>query len=91
MAGEAFASITMVDVEATLEREINDGRKQADIVTTYAWAILNEERGETVDWRRMNDAIVKRWSMSGLNRIKTLAWKKVEQWKEASNAARSTA
>lgn len=46
--------------------------KQADIAKTYALAIKSHEQ---IDWPKINAAIVERWSRSGLDRIKTMAWK----------------
>ena len=64
--------IELADCEATLLREIADGTlRQRDIAQTYALALRSSE---PVDWRKVNHAIVARWSFSGLERIKTLAW-----------------
>jgi hypothetical protein len=48
--------------------------KQKDIARSYALAIKSESEGRTVDWTKINGAILSRWSMSGLERIKKLAW-----------------
>jgi len=57
---------------STLLREIEDKTfKQKDIAKTYALAIRSSEDTE---WWKVNRTIVKRWSVSGLNRIKQLAW-----------------
>jgi hypothetical protein len=47
---------------------------QADIATTYSAAISIEG----MPWGAINNAIICRWSISGLNRIKTMAWKERE-------------
>jgi hypothetical protein len=74
------AAVTMCDVEGTLERECSDrGFTQSDAASTYAWGLLNEERGQPPDWGRMNAAIRKRWP-AGLNRVKTLAQKQYKEW-----------
>jgi hypothetical protein len=45
--------------------------KQKDIACTYSLALRSSD---PTDWKSVNEAIVKRWSMSGLNRIKDMAW-----------------
>ena len=47
-----------------------EGNTQADVAQRYAWAI---QRGD-VDWRAVNEAIIERWSKSGLDRVKRVAW-----------------
>lgn len=50
--------------------------KQKDIAVTYAMAIKSEHEGaDKPDWGKINQAILARWSMSGLERIKSQAWK----------------
>ncbi len=57
-----------------LLEEIADKQfSQKHIALTYAMAIASSE---TKDWKAINDAIIKRWSFSGLERIKQMAWKK---------------
>lgn len=71
----ARVKIEMVDVQGTILREIADSRlKQADIAATYAFGIAGSE---PADWPLVNRLIVDRWSLAGLTRIKTLAWKRV--------------
>ncbi len=61
---------------ATLLREISDKNfSQKSIVLTYAMAINSSE---PKDWESVNDAIIKRWSRSGLEYIKRMAWKQIE-------------
>ena len=50
--------------------------KQKNIALTYAMAILSDEEK---DWPKINQAIIKRWSKSGLTRVKTMAWKLIEE------------
>jgi hypothetical protein len=45
----------------------------------YADLILNVVPGRLVDWNAINRAIIDRWSMSALLRIKRRAWAIVEQ------------
>ena len=59
------------EVEATIEREIELGANQVAIAKTLALAIRSTYQ---TDWRRVNAAIVARWSQAGLQRIKRLAW-----------------
>jgi hypothetical protein len=72
----------MALVEQTLEDEIAAGCKQKCAAATYAWALRNATMGESVDWKRMNAAILDRWP-KGLERVKTLAqaWYR-EQFRE---------
>ena len=46
---------------------------QRDIAKTYALAIRSSD-SKTMDWSKVNKAIVDRWSLSGLKRIKGMAW-----------------
>lgn len=46
--------------------------KQSDIAKTYALAIKSDEK---IDWSAINQAIITRWSRSGLNRVKQMAWR----------------
>lgn len=48
---------------------------QRQIAQTYAMSIRSEqENGEAIDWKVVNSAIMERWSRSGLERIKNMAW-----------------
>lgn len=58
-------------VENVIEQEIRNGMKQRDIAQTYALALKSSW---PTDWKRVNEAIIKHWSVSGLERIKKLAW-----------------
>lgn len=61
------------DRTRALLREVADLRmKRDDIAETYALALNTPER---VDWTAVNSAIIRRWSVSGLNYIKERAWK----------------
>ena len=58
---------------STLLREISDSSlKRKDIAMTYRLAMASSE---SVDWESVNKAIIERWSLSGLDYIKKLAWK----------------
>lgn len=64
-----------VDFAAWIVNEIEDTAfTRKDVAATYA--ILIEKRHQ--DWKPINEAILKRWSKSGLLWIKTEAWKQVQ-------------
>lgn len=66
--------VEMVDVEGTLLREIADTRlKRNDVALTYAYG-LRRSCIKTIDWPKVNQAILARWSLAGLSYIKTRAW-----------------
>jgi hypothetical protein len=76
---EQSVSVAMVDVEGQLLAEIADPRmKRADVALTYAFAIRQGQQGESIDYAKVNHAIIERWSMAGLRWIKTEAWAWVE-------------
>ena len=57
----------------------NKAVKQKSVALTYALALRAEAiGGMPCDWKRANAAILARWSMAGLERIKTLAWKYID-------------
>lgn len=56
-------------VESVIESEIANGLNQKDIAQTYALALRSSW---PTDWKRVNEAILKRWP-KGLNRIKEMA------------------
>jgi hypothetical protein len=58
-------------VEMVIENEIAQGCKQKEIAKTYALALRSNW---PTDWARVNKAIIDRWSVAGLARIKKLAW-----------------
>jgi hypothetical protein len=43
------------------------------IAQTYRLALQSSE-SKTIDWKKVNEAIIARWSKAGLERIKKLAW-----------------
>lgn len=50
--------------------------RQREVANVYAECIEADFlRGEPVDWTAINTAILGRWKMSGLYRIKDWAWK----------------
>ncbi len=59
----------------TICDEVKAGLGQKDIAVTYALAIKSEAQGaDKPDWRTINGAILARWKMSGLERIKKRAF-----------------
>lgn len=49
--------------------------RQKDIALTYAMAIKSWAQGaDDPDWQTINEAIIARWSISGLERIKKRAF-----------------
>ena len=64
--------IELAGCEALLLREIaNTKFKQKNIARTYALSMASSEK---VDWLKVNRAIIERWSRSGLERVKKMAW-----------------
>ena len=73
-----MAHIELMDCERALLAEIEDTRlKQADVALTYAMALVSSEHN-AVNWAKVNQAIMDRWSLAGLKRVKEMAWKRVE-------------
>jgi hypothetical protein len=49
--------------------------KRRDIAQTYRMSIAAAaENDEVIDWKKVNAAIIARWSQSGLEWIKNQAW-----------------
>jgi len=67
--------INMIACTATICDEIkHPAITQRDVAMAYALAIKSEAQGaDKPDWRAINTAILNRWSMSGLERIKKRA------------------
>jgi len=68
--------IELMDVENVIKQEIEAKAKQKTIALTYAFALVASYE---VDFRTINQMIIKRWSLSGLDRVKKMAWKLVEE------------
>ena len=63
--------------EATILNEISHKEcKRKDIALTYYFCIVSSE---DIDWGKVNRAIIKRWSHSGLELIKKEAYKWAEK------------
>jgi hypothetical protein len=70
-------SIYLMNCARVIEDEIASKARQADVAVTYALAMRAEAAGVwTADWPRVNKAILDRWSMTGLKRVKKLAHQK---------------
>ena len=54
-----------------LDEISNNKLKQRDIAQTYA---LSLRSSFPTNWGKVNQAIIGRWSKSGLDRIKKMAW-----------------
>ena len=66
----------MLCCTATILDEIKAGLPQTDIAMSYGLAIRSAAAGaDDPDWQTINRAILARWSMAGLERIKKKAWK----------------
>lgn len=60
--------------ESVLLQEIADKQfKRNNVAQTYALALRSSEF-DSIDWKKINQAIIKRWSMSALFWIKNRAW-----------------
>jgi len=57
-------------VESVIENEIKQKCNQRQIAQTYALALGSSY---PTDWKKVNDMIIERWSVSGLTRIKEMA------------------
>lgn len=64
----------LVNCTSTIINEIESGLPQREIAKTYCLAMSSEgARMDAPDWKKINAAIVARWSMSGLERVKKMA------------------
>lgn len=67
--------VNLVCCTQTICDEIEQGFTQKDIALTYAMAIKSQAHGaDEPDWPTINKAILARWKMSGLERIKKRAF-----------------
>lgn len=67
-------TIEMTNCEATLLRDIAEPEATRKYVaSTYRLALRSSEFS-TIDWPKVNGAIIKRWSLSALEWIKREAW-----------------
>lgn len=63
-----------------ITNELARGLPQKSISLTYALAIRSENRNaDKPDWARINQAIIDKWGLKGLERIKKKAWTLIEE------------
>lgn len=67
-------AVELMDPEGVIEQEIANGMNQRQVAQTYWFALKAHNNGTSVDFVRINDAILGRWKPSGLVRIKEMAW-----------------
>lgn len=58
-------------VELVIKNEIKQNLPQKSIAKTYRLALCSSW---PTDWEKVNKMIIDKWSMSGLERVKKLAW-----------------
>ena len=67
--------IELINCEAALLTEIAEPEStRDDVASTYGLALRSSEH-ETMDWQKINRAILDRWSAAALQYVKRLAWK----------------
>lgn len=66
--------IEHVTWEQSIVDVIDSGGAKEYVATMYARAYNS---GQSIDWRRVNDAIIARWSKTALREVKKLAWKSI--------------
>jgi len=72
----AETRIVFADPEAQLLEEIaNPAMRRTDVAKTYRLVLASGDAGR-VGWRRVNQAIIDRWSVSSLEWIKAFAWRR---------------
>lgn len=65
----------MCDCERSLLEEIADLKmRRRDVAKSYALALKSSESTHEIDFGKVNQAIIARWSLSGLEWIKKQAW-----------------
>ncbi len=68
--------VNMICCTDTIIDEVAGGLTQKDVALSYALAIKSASQGaDQPDWAAINEAILKRWKMSGLERIKKQAFR----------------
>jgi hypothetical protein len=66
----------MIDCTNVILSEIDDGLDQGGVALSYALAIKSEEAEmDNPNWMKINRAIIDKWSITALKRIKNAAWK----------------
>lgn len=73
----------LVCCEMVMLNEIGmDEITEDDIAQTYAMSICSSEAKSLIDWKKVNDAIQKRWTKKGLDRVKRKAWKIIDSHRQ---------
>jgi hypothetical protein len=72
----AGVRVELACCEKTLLSEIADKRfRRKDIAQTYALAIKSQEATDgLIDWKKVHQAIIDRWSLAAVHWIKEQAW-----------------
>ena len=85
---ETFDVIYMTACTFVLCNEIETLKlTQKEVALTFAMALRSEAAGiDKVDWRKVGEAAVKRWSASGWSRVKELGWAYAEGRKTPPSA-----
>lgn len=79
----------LVCCTAVITNEIAQGLTQKQISLTYAMAIVSGHVGADIpDWPRINQAILDKWGLKGLNRVKNLAWQLIEKKAKAQSGSK---
>ena len=69
-----MGTFELANCEKTILDEIEMKElKRIDVAKTYALILKSSERN-IVDWPKVNKAIINKWSRSGLEWIKEMAW-----------------
>lgn len=77
----------LVCCTAVITNEINQGLTQKQISLTYAMAIVSGHVGaDQPDWPCINQAILDKWGLKGLNRVKKLAWKRIGEKRDKAQS-----
>ena len=67
--------VDLCNIESVIETEIKNKCNQKTIALSYAFALTSSNE---IDFKKINQLIVNRWSMSGLDRVMKMALKLVE-------------
>ncbi len=65
----------MIDAETTFYTKLQDPNTNQKLAGD-AYFKLAQDGGSLADWPAVNAAIIERWSMAGLVRVKRYAWGK---------------
>jgi hypothetical protein len=76
----------MMCCESVILDEIKLGLSQKQVAQSYALALRSSW---PTDWRKVNEAIIAKWSVKALKRIKEMAWNGTCFPKDAPNTSRA--